>query len=90
VSTACTAIKFYHSEHGPLPSKPKVTLPEKKPQRTDYWLTRKEVTASIRAARSDSRLHHVARFLLIGVYTGTRLGGILKLLVAALAYNRMV
>jgi integrase len=79
LKTLRTAVNFYHGEHGPLPSVPKVTLPEKKPQRTDYWLTREEVAARIRAARSDPRLLHVARFLLIGAYTGTRPGAILRL-----------
>jgi integrase len=62
-----------------LPSVPKVTLPQKKPQRPDYYLSRKEVAARIRAARSSPRLRHVARLVLIGIYTGTRPGAILKL-----------
>jgi hypothetical protein len=47
LKTLRTAINWYHAEHGPLPSVPKVTLPEKKPQRSDYWLTRKEAAARI-------------------------------------------
>jgi len=79
LKTLRTAINWYHKEHGPLPSVPKVTLPEKKPQRPDYYLTRKEVADRIRSARSNSRLRPVARLILIGVYTGTRPGAILKL-----------
>jgi integrase len=79
LKTLRTAIDWYHAEHGPLPSVPKVTLPEKKPQRSDCWLTRTEVAARIRAARSSPRLRHVARLILIGVYTGTRPGAILGL-----------
>jgi integrase len=56
-----------------------VTLPDRKPQRTDYWLKRKEVADRIRAARKSERTKHVARFLLIGIYTGTRPGAILRL-----------
>src|SRR5262249_47297236 len=72
LKTLRTAINWYHGEHGPLPSVPKVTLPQKKPQRPDYYLSRKEAAARIRAARSSPRLHHVARLILIGIYTGTR------------------
>jgi hypothetical protein len=78
LKTLRTAINWYHAEHGPLPSVPKVTLPQKKAQRSDYWLTREEVAARIRAARSSPRLRHVARLILIGIYTGTRPGAILR------------
>jgi integrase len=79
LKTLRTAINWYHREYGPLPSVPKVTLPAKAPQRKDYWLTRDEVAARIRAARKSARTAHVARVLLIGVYTGTRPGAILDL-----------
>jgi len=67
LKTLRTAINWYHGEHGPLPSVPKVTLPQKKLQRPDYYLSRKEAAARIRAARSSPRLHHVARLILIGI-----------------------
>ena len=79
LKTLRTAINWYHREYGPLPAVPKVTLPAKAPQRQDYWLTRDEVAARIRAARRSPRTVHVARQLLIGVYTGTRPGAILGL-----------
>src|SRR5262245_9165028 len=79
LKTLRTAINWYHREHGPLPSVPRVTLPPKPAQRKDYWLTRDEVAARIRSARKSPRTGHVARFLLIGVYTGTRPGAILGL-----------
>lgn len=79
LKTLRSAINWYHREHGPLPSVPRVTLPEKAPQRKDYWLTRDQVAARIRAARKSARTAHVARVLLIGVYTGTRPGAILDL-----------
>lgn len=40
---------------------------------------RKQVAERIRAARRNPRLKHIARMLLIGVYTGTRPGAMLKL-----------
>jgi len=56
-----------------------VWLPATAPQREDYWLTRDEVAVRIRAARRNARTQHVARQLLIGVYSGTRPGAILCL-----------
>lgn len=79
LKTLRAAINWYHSEHGPLPSVPKVTLPATAPQKMDYWLARAEVAARIRAARKNPRTRHVARALLIGVYTGTRPGAIFTL-----------
>ena len=79
LKTLRTAINWYHREHGPLPSVPRVTLPPKPAQRKDYWLTRDEVAARIRSARKSPRTAHVARLVLIGVYTGTRPGAILGL-----------
>ena len=79
LKTLRAAINWYHSEHGPLPSVPKVTLPTLAPQKTDYWLGRSEVAVRIKAARKNTRTRHVARALLIGVYTGTRPGAIFSL-----------
>ena len=72
------AINAYHAEH-PLPSVPKVTLPQQAPQKVDYCLSRSEVAARIRVARKRPIWRHVVRMLLIGVYTGTRPGAILGL-----------
>lgn len=79
LKTLRTAINFYHAEHGPLVSVPKVTLPARAAQREDYWLTRDEAAARIRAARARPDTAHVARLILIGLYSGTRPGAILKL-----------
>jgi integrase len=79
LKTLRAAIRWYHAEHGPLPSIPMVTLPAIAAQRRDYWLTRSEVAARIKAARRSPLTHHVARALLIGVYTGTRPGAIFGL-----------
>jgi len=80
LKTLRSAINWYHREHGPLPTVPKLTLPARAAQRQDYWLTRGEVAARIRAALANPRTRHVARVILIGVYTGTRPGAILKLM----------
>ncbi len=79
LKTLRAAVNWYRAEHAPLMAVPKVTLPKKKPARTDYWLERDDVAKRIRAARAHPQLRHVARALLIGVYTGTRPGAILRL-----------
>ncbi|MCF6200143.1 MAG: site-specific integrase [Hyphomicrobiaceae bacterium] len=71
------AIKYYHSEYT-LDSVPVVTLPAKSPPR-DRWLTRDELAALLYAAWRNPNHHHVARFILMGVYTGTRSKAILGL-----------
>ena len=70
-----SAIKYYHREYGPLDAVPAVTLPSKGPSR-QRWLTRSEAARLLWAAR---RTPHLARFILIGLYSGTRKGAILKL-----------
>jgi integrase len=78
------AINHWHRE-SPLEAVPKVTLP-KAESRRERWLTRDEVASMLRACRRLSReghkaakgavqytdYSHVARFILIGIYTGTR------------------
>lgn len=67
------AINHYHQEYG-LKAVPIVTLPPKEEARV-RWLTRQEAARLIRAARSP----HLRRFILIGLYTGTRSQAILGL-----------
>jgi integrase len=71
------AVNYYHGEYT-LDVVPKITLPDKCLPR-ERWLTRQEVAAMIRAARNLKQCQHVVRLLLIGVYTGTRLGAMLGL-----------
>ena len=52
-------------------TKPKVWLPERPPAR-DLWLTRSEAARLIRAARRRPETRHLARFILVGLYTGSR------------------
>src|SRR5690606_12879928 len=72
------AIHHYHEAHGPLPAIPVVSLPEKAPPK-ERWLTREEVAQLVRAARAREQTHHVARFILGAVYTGTRSKAVLGL-----------
>lgn len=75
--TLRAAVRYYHKEYGPLPAVPAFTLPSPGPAR-ERWLTRAEVARLLQSARKD-RLRHVARFVLLGVYTGTRSQAMLKL-----------
>lgn len=79
LKTLRAAIRYYHANYGPLPAVPVVTLPTMAPQREDYFLTRKQIADRVKAARKSPKTHHVARALLIGYYTGTRPGAMLKL-----------
>ena len=79
LKTLRAAIRWYKAEHEPALNVPTVTLPARAPRRADYWLTRNELSARIRAARKSKQTRHVARVLLIGYYTATRPGAILAL-----------
>ena len=79
LKTLRAAMRWYKREHDPLLTVPIVTLPAKALPRMDYWLSRDEVARRIRVARKHPQTRHLARMLLIGVYTGTRPGAILAL-----------
>lgn len=68
LKTLRAAINYYHREYGPLSAVPSLTMPAKG-QPKDRWLTRSEAARLLWAARRHQRL---ARFILIGLYTGTR------------------
>ena len=55
-----------------------LALPSTPPPR-DRWLTRDEVAALLRAARRDPNTRHLCRYILLGVYSGTRSTAILNL-----------
>jgi len=87
LETLSAAIRHWHKEHGPLDSVPSVTLPDK-PGRRERYLTRSEAAALLAGAlgwdkegkrHKDKILRHVARFIIIGLYTGTRHRAILAL-----------
>lgn len=75
LTTLSAAIRHYHREYGPLAAVPSLTLPAKGEAR-DRWLTRSEAARLLWAARAHPRL---ARFIMIGLYTGTRRDAILRL-----------
>lgn len=76
LETFQAAINHWHRE-SPLSAVPVITKPAKGIRRQRY-LTRKEVAAMLWAARR-LRHSHVARMILIGVYTGTRHEALLSL-----------
>ncbi len=62
------AISFWKANHSPLMATPKIKLPPKPSPRQDF-MTRSEAARFLWAAR---RTPHLARFFLIGWYTGSR------------------
>lgn len=74
LETLRAAVNYFHKEYGldPLPG---FTMPSKSVART-RWLTRSEAARLLWNAR---KIKHLQRFILIGLYTGTRSGAILKL-----------
>jgi integrase len=77
------ALGFWHKEYT-LDVLPALTLPKDAPPRADY-LTRDQVARLLWAAWKGNKAlgvqpnKHIARFILIGVYTGTRTSAILGL-----------
>jgi len=74
LETLRAAVNYFHREYG-LDPVPAFTMPTKA-QARERWLTRGEAASLLRATRS---MPHVRRFCLIGLYTGTRSGAILRL-----------
>jgi integrase len=74
LETLRAAVNHFHREYG-LDPVPAFTMPTKAEAR-DRWLTRDEAARLLRACRG---MPHVRRFILIGLYTGTRSGSILRL-----------
>lgn len=91
LETLRAAVNYFHKEYGldPLPA---FTMPPKHSAR-ERWLTRDEAARLLWAAMGwrkgkdgivhrvapEQRTPHLARFILIGLYTGTRSGAILGL-----------
>jgi integrase len=67
------AVNYYHKTYG-LKTVPIVTLPPKSDARV-RWLTRQEAAQLLRSTKTP----HLRRFILIGLYTGTRSQAILGL-----------
>jgi integrase len=68
----------YCFREGYLLTPTKVTLPPKPPSR-DRCLTRDEAADVIWTAYRDKKRKHIARFMLVALYTGTRKDAILKM-----------
>lgn len=77
LGTLAAAIN-YCAEEGYLINPPKVHLPER-PAAKDRWLERHEAARLLHAARRNPESRHIARFILVGLYTGTRKTAILRL-----------
>ena len=71
------AINYAHAE-GYLTAPVKVKLPAM-PAARDRWLTRDEAARLLRAAYRNPKAKHLARFILVALYTGTRSDAILRL-----------
>jgi integrase len=67
------AVRYWCRERGGVP--PSIVLPPK-PRPRDRWLTRSEAASLLLAARTT---RHLSRFILLGLYTGSRSGNILRL-----------
>lgn len=75
LETLRAAVNHYHREYG-LESVPSFTMPQK-PLARDRWLNRAEAARLLKAARASSP--HLARYILIAIYTGTRTSATLSL-----------
>ena len=71
------AINYCHAE-GYVTAPVKVKLPPM-PAPRDRWLTCQEAAKLIRAAYRNPKARHLARFILVALYTGTRSDAILRL-----------
>lgn len=69
------AVRQWHKEINPLAAIPAFVMP-KKPQPKTRWLTRTDIAKLLWAARKTP---HLARFIVIAFYTGSRSGAILDL-----------
>lgn len=82
------AINYYHREKKPLAFVPTVWLPDK-PERREQWMTRTQIARLLWHSRRvvhdiepdpEKRprlVRHLARFIIIGFYTGSRSGVVL-------------
>ena len=67
------AVRYWHKHHGPLPVVPQIVMPPK-PEPRERWMTRSEAAKLLRAARRISTRGQpsIDRFILLGLYTGSR------------------
>lgn len=77
LETLRAAVNHYHRQFT-LDVVPAVTIPPKSPGR-ERWLSRSELARLLWAAWREPKAKHLARFILLGIYTGTRHDAILRL-----------
>ncbi len=77
LGTLQAAINYAHRE-GHITSAPLVTLPPKTEPKAK-WLTRTDAAALLWTAYRGHKSEHLARFILIALYTGTRKDAILRM-----------
>lgn len=70
LETLRAAISYYAREHGPIASSAHIVLPAKSEPR-DRWLTRSEAH---RLRKAAMKWPHLYRFVIMGLYTGSRSG----------------
>lgn len=75
LETLRAAIRHWHKYVHPLAIIPPIILPPP-PEPRERWLSRDEMARLLRTCRKQS---HLARFLIIGYYSGSRSGNILGL-----------
>ena len=69
------ALRWWHKHREPLAPLPSLVMPPR-PEPRDRWLTRDEAAKLLWASR---HVEHLKRFILLGLYTGSRSGAILSL-----------
>lgn len=69
------AVNYWHKFKHPLPVIPAVVMPPKAEPR-ERWMTRNEAAQLLWQARHTP---HLARFILLGIYTGSRSGVLMRL-----------
>ncbi|WP_299949117.1 tyrosine-type recombinase/integrase [uncultured Ruegeria sp.] len=77
LGTLRAAINYCHGE-GYLTNAPAVTMPDKTEPK-ERWLTRQEAARLLNAARTGDKTRHLAQFIIIALYTGTRKDAILRM-----------
>ena len=75
LETLRAAVNYWHNKRVKLTTVPTFWMP-KKPEARDVWLKREEIASLVWAAR---RRPHLARFILIAYYTGSRSGVVLAM-----------
>jgi len=69
------ALRWWHKHREPLAPLPSLVMPPR-PEPRERWLTREEAARLLWASR---HVEHLKRFILLGLYTGSRSGVILSL-----------